>query len=237
MNLTYCEEGNFPFPVPEMDASFASSTGPRTVYPAGFPLDQAMQIYWRAQNYALTATGGDVLGSVTQALSATGNLPPRNALVGQAAFGLATGLAPTGPLDVVPGVGMRQQVPGGGTITASGPLGNGTDPAVLNLQVNLFWPEIYTPDPMVKYNGLWWPALSISCLATNTVNLDSGGALSVGFDCTTLPEPASTTEIGSFSFFGVNVPVFCTALAPAEGGDPAETRTFTGSLTVANEWP
>ena len=49
-------------------------------------------------------------------------------------------------------------------------------------------------------------------------------------------DPASTTEIGSFSFFGVSVPVFCTALAPASGSDPAETRTFSGSLTVASEW-
>jgi hypothetical protein len=69
----------------------------------------------------------------------------------------------------------------------------------------------------------------------NTVALTSGGSLSIEFDCTTF-DPASTTEIGSFSFFGVPVPVFCAGLAPRVGSTPAETRTFTGSLTVANEW-
>jgi hypothetical protein len=238
MKITYCDDGYFPFLVPDMDASFAASVGPQTVYPAGFALDQAMQIYWRAQNYALTATGGGTLGEVTQALSTSGNLPPRNASVGTQSFSLVSGLVLSGPDELVIGLGLRQTVAGTGTITASGGLGSGTNPtAALNLRVNLFYPEVYAPDPMVKYNGLWWPAMSIACLATNTVALDSGGSLSIGFDCTTLPDPSSTTEIGSFSFFGASVPVFCTALAPADGSDPAETRSFSGTLTVANEWP
>ena len=79
--------------------------------------------------------------------------------------------------------------------------------------------------------------MSISCAVTNTVDLDTGGSLEIGFDVTSLPDPASSTEIGSFSFFGISVPVFCTALAPASGPDPAETRTFSGSLIVATEWP
>lgn len=49
-------------------------------------------------------------------------------------------------------------------------------------------------------------------------------------------KPCLTTEIGSFLFFGISVPVYCTTLAPASGSEPAETRTFSGSLTVANEW-
>jgi len=69
------------------------------------------------------------------------------------------------------------------------------------------------------------------------VELDSGGEAGIGFDCTTLPDPGSTTEIGSFSFFGVSIPVFCTDLAPPSGPDPAETRTFTGSIDVETEWP
>ena len=68
-----------------------------------------------------------------------------------------------------------------------------------------------------------------------TVALASGGSLSIGYNCTTF-DPASTTEIGSFSFFGAEVPVYCTRLAPPSGPDPAETRTFSGALTVANEW-
>ncbi len=143
------------------------------------------------------------------------------------------GFAPVGPGDLVTGRGMRQIVPGSGTITASGPGVSGTNPSALfNLQVNLFYPEIFAPDPVVKYGGLWWPAMSVSCSVTNTVALVSGGSLSIGYDCTTF-DPASTTEIGSFSFFGISVPVYCTALAPASGPDPAETRTFSGSLTVA----
>jgi hypothetical protein len=71
---------------------------------------------------------------------------------------------------------------------------------------------------------------------TNTVALDGGGSASIEFDCSTLPDAESTTEIGSFTFFGVSVPVFCHPLAPAVGGGAAETRTFAGALSVANEW-
>ena len=77
--------------------------------------------------------------------------------------------------------------------------------------------------------------MSVSCSVTNTVHLTSGGSLSIEYDCTTF-DPASTIEIGSFSFFGVSVPVYCTALAPRSGSTPAETRTFSGSLTVAEEF-
>jgi hypothetical protein len=238
MNLNYLSTSFFPFIVPEKDSSFASSVGPQTVYPAGFSLDQALQIYWRAQDYHLTASGNGVLGEVTQALAIDGTLPPRNVSVATNAYGLITGFAPMGPADLVTGRGVRQVVPGSGTINASGPDGNGTNAgALFNLQVNLFYPEIFVRDPVVKYNGLWWPAMSISCSVENTVELDIGGEAGIGFDCTTLPDPDSTTEIGSFDFFGVTVPVFCTDLAPASGPDPAETRTFSGSLQVAAEWP
>lgn len=237
MKFTYCELGYFPFLVPEKDESFASSVGAQTVYPAGFSLDQALQIYWRAQNYAISAAGDGALGGVTQALSATGNLPPRNASVGTAAFSVIDGLPIPSPAALAAGIGLRQTVPGTGTITASGGLGSGTNTSALfNLLVNLFYPEVYAPDPMVKYAGQYWPALSLSCSVTNSVDLDSGGSESISFDCTTLPDPSSTTEIGSFSFFGVSVPVFCVPLAPADGDDAAETRTFSGSLTVAGEW-
>ena len=237
MKFTYCELGYFPFLVPEKDSSFASNVGKQTVYPAGFSLDQALQIYWRAQDYALTATGNGVLGEVTQALSATGNLPVRNASVGTAAFSVIDGLPIPSPAVLAAGIGLRQSIPGLGTITASGGLGSGTNSeAVLNLLVNLFYPEVYAPDPMVKYAGQYWPAMSLSCSVTNSVNLDSGGSESISFDCTTLPDPASTTQIGIFLFFGVRVPVFCQPLAPADGDDAAETRTFSGALTVAAEW-
>lgn len=238
MKLDYFEVSFFPFVVPNRDESFAASVGARTVYPAGFSLDEALQIYWRAKNYGLSATGSGTLGSLTQALSATGNLPPRNALVGMNTYSALEGFAPTGPGDLVCGRGLRQVVPGAGTVTASGPEGSGTNAgALFNLQVNLFYPEIFAPYPVVKFDGLWWPAMSISCAVANTVELDSGGTLEMDFDCTTLPDPASTTVIGTFSFFGVSVPVYCTALAPASGTDPAETRSFTGSLAVAEEWP
>jgi len=129
------------------------------------------------------------------------------------------------------------EIPGTGTITASGHGISGTNPSALfNLQVNLFYPEFFAPDPVVQYDGMWWPAMSVSCAVTNTVTLTSGGSLSIGYDCTTF-DPSSTTEIGSFSFFGVSVPVYCAGLAPRSGSEPAETRTFSGSLTVANEWP
>ena len=101
--------------------------------------------------------------------------------------------------------------------------------------MNLFYPEIFAPDPVVQYDGQWWPAMSVSCSVTNTVHLTSGESLSIEYDCTTF-DPASTIEIGSFSFFGVSVPVYCTALAPRSGSTPAETRTFSGSLTVAEEF-
>jgi hypothetical protein len=51
----------------------------------------------------------------------------------------------------------------------------------------------------------------------------------MGFACDTF-NPASTTEIGTFSFFGVSVPVYCGALAVGE------TRTFSGSIAVETEW-
>jgi hypothetical protein len=236
MKLTYLSNTFFPFLVPEKDSLFASSVGPQTVYPAGFSLDEALQIYWRTQNYQLVASGEGVLGPLTQALGVDGLLPPRNASVGTDSYYEIDGFTPVGPGDFVTGVGMRTVVPGTGTITASGPGVSGTNPSALfNLQVNLFYPEIFAPDPVIQYDGKWWPAMSVSCSVTNTVALDSGGSLSIGFDCTTF-DPASTTEIGSFLFFGISVPVYCAGLAPASGSDPAETRTFAGSLTVANEW-
>ncbi|MCE0484363.1 MAG: hypothetical protein LV479_09020 [Methylacidiphilales bacterium] len=237
MNLDYFETSFFPFSVPEKDSSFASSVGAQTVYPAGFSLDQALQIYWRAKDYLLVASGNGTLGGLSQSLNVNGLLPPRNAVVGHNSYSLLTGFAPTGPWDLVCGRGVQQVAPGSGTITASGSAGSGSNPAALfNLQVNLFFPAYLVPDPVVKYDGLWWPAMSISCSVTNTVELDSGGELEMSFDCTTLPDPESTTEISAFSFFGVSVPVFCMPLAPASGPDPAETRTFSGSLTVADEW-
>jgi hypothetical protein len=236
MKLTYLSNTFFPFLVPEMDSSFASSVGPQTVYPVGFSLDEVLQIYWRAQNYQLVASGNGVLSPLTQALSVDGLLPPRNAGVGTNSYFEIDGLTPVGPGDFVMGVGMRTVVPGTGTITASGDGVSGTNAgALFNLQVNLFYPEFFAPDPVIRFDGKWWPAMSVSCAVTNTVDLDSGGSLSIGFDCTTF-DPGSTTEIGTFSFFGVSVPVFCAGLAPASGSDPAETRTFSGALTVANEW-
>ena len=236
MKLTYLSNTFFPFLVPKMDATFASSVGPQTVYPAGFSLDEALQIYWRAQNYQLVASGNGVLGPLTQALSVDGLLPPRNASVGTDSYYEVDGFTPVGPGDLVTGWGMRTVVPGTGTITASGSGHTGTNPgALFNLQVNLFYPEFFMPDPVVRYGGQWWPAMSVSCSVTNTVHLTSGGTLAISYNCTTF-DPASTTEIGSFSFFGVSVPVYCTALAPRSGPEPAETRTFSGSLTVANEW-
>ena len=89
---------------------------------------------------------------------------------------------------------------------------------------------------MVKYAGKFWPALSLACSVTNTVNLSGGGTASISFDCTTLPDPASTTALGSFTFFDVSVPVYCQPLSPGDGSHP-ETRSFSGALTVADEWP
>jgi hypothetical protein len=237
MKLTYCDDGYFPFVVPEMDSSFASSVGPQTVYPAGFSLGQAMQIYWQTQNYTLSATGHGVLGGLTQSLAAGGSLA-RNAIVNTNNFSEADGLMTNAPAALAAGAGMRQTVPGSGTITAAGALGTGTNPAAqINLLIDLFYPEVYAPDPMVKYAGLYWPAMSISCSITNTVNLDGGGSESIEFDCTTLPDPSSTTAIGSFTFFGASVPVYCQPLQPGDSSDPAETRTFSGSLAVGIAWP
>jgi hypothetical protein len=236
MKLTYLSSTFFPFVVPQKDASFASSVGAQTVYPAGFSLDEALQIYWRAQDYAIAATGTGTAGSRTQSLSASGNIPPRNASVATDAFGPLDGFAPTGPGDLVPGIGLQQIVTGSGTVTSSGTDGSGSGPAVFNLQVNLFYPRSAAPDPVVAYAGLWWPALSLSCQVTNTIPLETGGAVAIGYDCTTLADGVSTHLLGSFSFFGVAVPVYCQPLAAASGSDPAETRTFAGSLTVASEW-
>jgi hypothetical protein len=236
MKLTYLSNSFFPFVVPVMDASFAASVGPHTVYPAGFSLDEALQIYWRAQNYQLAAAGNGVLGPLTQALSVAGPLPSRNAGVGTDTYFEIDGFTPTGPGDLVTGYGLRAVVPGTGTITASGSGHSGTNSSALfNLQVNLFYPEIFMPDPVVQFDGKWWPAMSVSCSVTNTVELTAGGSLSIEYDCTTF-DPASTTAIGSFSFFGISVPVYCTALAAGGGSEPAETRSFSGTLTVANEF-
>ncbi len=215
----------------------ATVVGPQTVYPVGFDLDQVLQIYWRAQNYRLTATGNGVLSPLTQSLSVNDLLPPRNAMVGTNSYSEVDGFTPTGPGDFVVGWGMRAVMPGTGTITASGDGVSGTNPSALfNLQVDLFYPEFFAPDPVVRDGGKWWPALSVSCAVSNTVELDGGGELSIGFDCSTF-DPGDTVEIGTFSFFGAAaVPVYCDGLAPASGDDPAETRTFSGSLTVENEF-
>jgi hypothetical protein len=237
MNVDFFEVGFFPFCVPEKDASFAASVGAQTVYPAGFGLDQALQIYWRAQTYQLVATGTGAYGGLSQSLSISGPMPGRNAAVGTSSFTTLTGFTATGPGDLVCGRGVRQVVPGSGTITASGEAGTGSGPALFNLQVNLFYPEVFAPDPMVRYAGLWWPAMSVSCSVTNTVAIEGGGSEELSFDCTSLPDAESTTRLGSFTFFGTAVPIFCTPLAPASGPDPAETRTFSGTLSVAAEWP
>ncbi len=235
MKLTFLSETFFPFLVPEEDSSFVSSVGPRTVYPAGFSLERALQIYWRAQDYQLVATGNGVLDSLTQALSVNGPLPPRNESVGTDSYFELDGFAPVGPGDLVPGVGLHTITAGAGTITASGS-GGGTNPAALfNLEVSLFYPETFVPDPVIKYAGQWWPAMSIFCSVSNTVPLSGGGSASIAYICSTA-NPAHTVEIGTMSFFGVSLPVFCPPLQPAHGSVPAETRTFSGALTVANEW-
>ena len=102
-------------------------------------------------------------------------LPPRNAGVGTDNYYEIDGLTPVGPGDFVVGIGLREVIPGAGTITASGSGVSGTNASALfNLQVNLFYPEIFAPDPVVRYGGKWWPAMSVSCAVTNTVNLDFG---------------------------------------------------------------
>jgi hypothetical protein len=230
MKLTYLSNSFFPFVVPQKDASFASSVGAQTVYPAGFSLDVALQIYWRAQNYQLIANGGGVSGSVTQALTVNQLMPPRNVGVGTNTYYEIEGYTPVGPGDFVTGIGLRQIVAGSGTITASGHGLSGTNTAgVFNLQVNLFYPEIFAPDPVVQYDGKWWPAMSVSCSVNNTVTLNTGGELGIVYACDSY-NPASTTEIGTFSFFGAAVPVHCAALPMGV------TRSFSGSLAVANEW-
>lgn len=232
MKLTCLSDSFFPFPVPEKDASFAANVGPRSVYPAGFSLDRALQIFWRARTYHLLAAAEGTRDDLTQSLGIDGPAPARNAVVTTSSFVPWTGPAPASIGDLVLGFGLQQTMPGTGTLSASGPEGSGTnDGALLNLQVNLFYPAMFVPDPVIRFDDLWWPAMSISCLVVNTVELDSGGSLSMGFDCTTLPDDSSPTEIGTFSFFGVPVPVYSTEL------EPGETRTFSGAITVQEEWP
>jgi hypothetical protein len=226
MKLSYLSQTYFPFLVPKMDATFASSVGPQTVYPAGFSLERALQIYWSAQNYRLIATGNGSFRGVTQALAINQLLPPRNASVGTNSYFEVDGMNPTGPGDFVTGVGITQTIPGSGTITAA----MGTNPdAVFNLQVYLFYPEVFVPDPVVQFDGKWWPAMSISCAVTNTVTV-SGGSLEIVYECDSY-DPGSTIEIGTFSFFGTSIPIYCASLGSGE------TRTFSGSIAVENEWP
>jgi hypothetical protein len=230
MRLTFRSDSWFPFPVPEKDATFASSVGPQTVYPVGLTLEQALQIYWRAQNYLLVATGNGSIGELTQALSVNQNLAPRNEVVGTYLYYEVDGFTPTNPGELVTGYGLSQVIPGSGTLTASGPGGSGENTtAVFNLEVSLFYPEIFAPDPCVRYNGKWWPAMSVSCATSNAVTVP-GGDLSLAFSCDSY-NPASTTPIGTFSFFGNTVPVNCSGLAAGE------TRTFSGALSVADEFP
>jgi hypothetical protein len=95
--------------------------------------------------------------------------------------------------------------------------------------VNLFYPEIFAADPVVKYGGLWWPAMSVSCGVSNTVTLSGGGTLAIAFSCDSY-NPASTVPVGTFSFFGNVITVNCGGLAAGE------TRTFSGAISVADEW-
>jgi hypothetical protein len=231
MKLTFRSDSWFPFDVPKKDATFASSVGPRTVYPAGYTLEQALQIYWRAKDYLVVAAGNGENGGITQALSVNQNLPPRNAVVGTDTYYPVDGFLPTCPGDLVTGYGQRQILGGSGTISVSGTAGSGTNLAAeFNFQVNLFYPEIFAPDPVVRFDGQWWPAMSVSCSVLNTVTLSGGGALGIAYSCDTY-NPASTTLIGTFAFFGVSVPVYCGGLGPGE------TRTISGAITVADEWP
>ncbi len=144
MKLTFRSDSWFPFAVPEKDATFASSVGPQTVYPVGMTLEHALQIYWRAKDYQLVASGNGTKSGVTQALAVNQNLPPRNAAVGTNTYFEVDGFTPVGPGDLVTGYGLREIIAGSGTITASGTGGSGTNSsAVFNLQVNLFYPEIF----------------------------------------------------------------------------------------------
>jgi hypothetical protein len=227
MRLTFRSDSWFPFDVPE---ATAGSVGPATVYPVGMTLEQALQIYWRAKDYLLVAAGNGTRSGITQALTVNQNLPPRNAAVGTNSYFEVDGFMPVGPGDLVTGYGLREIIPGGGTISASGTGGSGTNSsAVFNLQVNLFYPETLAADPVVRYGGQWWPAMSVSCAVSNTVTLSGGGTLSIAYSCDSY-NPASTTTIGAFSLFGTEVAVHCAALAAGE------TRTFSGSLTVEDEF-
>jgi hypothetical protein len=227
MNLTYLADTYFPFLVPEKDGTFASNVGPHTVYPCGLSQAQALQLYWRAKDFLLVANGTGALSGLAQALAVNGSPGPRNMGVGTGSYYEVDGFAPTAAGELVTGYGLRQISPGTGTITASG--GAGSSTARFNLQVDLFFPETYAPDPVIRYGGLWWPAMSLSCDVTNTVTLTGGGSRSLRFTCDTY-NPASTTAIGTFSFFGHPVPVFCSGLAAGE------TRSITGALTVADEF-
>jgi hypothetical protein len=230
MKLTFRSDSWFPFAVPEKDATFASSVGAQTVYPVGFSLEQVLQIYWRAKDYLLVASGNGMAAGVTQALSVNQNLPPRNAAVGTDSYYEVDGFTPRGPGDLVTGYGLREIIPGTGTVSASGTAGSGTNSsAVFNLQVNLFYPEIFVPDPVVRFNGQWWPAMSISCSVQNAVTLSGGGEVNILFTCDTY-RTSSTVAIGTISFFGKTIPMNCGGL------HAGETRTFSGSLSVADEW-
>lgn len=235
MSLTYFEYGHLPFPVPAEDASFASSVGPGTNYPAGFSLDALMQIYWRTHDYQLIAHGTDTDGEVSQDLTINDLLPPRNVLIAPGSYTVLTGFTPASIRSLAAGLGVNQLVPGSGTITFSGVDGSGTNPAALfNLQVNLFTPLTGSIVPVVFYDGLYWPLFALSCSVTNTVTF-SGGTVAAPYACTTVPAAGDVT-IGSFDFFGVSIPVYSPPLDPGGGGDPPETRTFTGSLTSATTW-
>ncbi len=225
--MTYLSQSYFPFVVPEKDARFASSVGPQTIYPAGFSLEKALQIYWRAKGYRLIAAGGGRFGTLTQSLAVNEILPSRNAVVGTNTYFEVDGLNPLGPGDLVTGIGLTQLRPGSGTVTTTG--GDSNPEAEFNLLINLFFPALFVPDPVVKYAGKWWPAMSVSSSTDNTVTVHTGGELSMVYSCDSF-DPASTVEIGSFSFFGESVPVFCGPLGSGE------TRSFSGSIAVEMEW-
>src|SRR5271156_214574 len=101
MRLTFLSDSWFPFAVPEKDATFASSVGPQTVYPVGMALETALQIYWRARDYLLVASGNGAKSGITQALSVNQNLPPRNAAVGTNSYYEVDGFTPTNPGELV----------------------------------------------------------------------------------------------------------------------------------------
>jgi hypothetical protein len=228
MKISFLSQTYFPFLVPRKDSTFAANVGPQTVYPVGFSLAQALQIYWRAQNFRLIAAGNGSIRGITQALTINQLLPPRNASVGTDSYAEIDGLDPTGPGELAAGVGITQEIPGSGTITS----GTDTNPAaVFDLLVYLFYPEAFAADPVVRYDGLWWPAMSVSCSVSNTITLSGGGGTrEITFECDSY-DPGSTIEIGTFSFFGTEVPISCGSLGSGE------TRTFSGSLAVETEWP